>query len=453
MLYKFKIMRNSVIVLISAFLLSCEDPTNIGFPSENGDQGQTFFTDTLSLNSSTYLMDTAITSNQAGALVGSFYDPLFGTVTSVSYLQPTLKEATNPATFTQVTSPFTMGATAVYDSLILRLINKDLVLYGDTLPNLTIQIHRLSQPLSSTKGYNYNEEQSYDATPLASMKITINDFTNATKDSLFYIRFKLPEALGKELAALANTESAKVREDFSKAFRGFRISALSGAKTLTAFNLGSVSGGDFSNLTIYYHNQGSTEVDGYQFEFTAGRYNKISTDRAATALASLTKTTTCLNSSKTDGKVYVQAGNGTAAKITFPGLAKLKNPQIGRAELVFSADRDAFSANIPRAPFITLVEINDNQTIKRVKGDYGYINYVMNATSGILSTYVDSTNQFKVDVTPYLQHIISQNRADNGIALVAAIPASNGLSGYAFNAGLNRIVLQNFKLNLYYTEK
>jgi hypothetical protein len=446
-------LRNSVLVLISAFLLSCEDPSSIGFGGENGLEGQTFYTDTLSLASSTYLMDSVITSNQSGALVGSYVDPIFGTITSVAYLQPTLKQALNPATYTQVTSPFTMESNAVYDSLILRLINKDLVLYGDTLPEMTIQIHRLSQSLSSTKPYNYNQEQAFDAVPLASMKVTIDNFTNAAKDSLFYLRFKMPEALGKELTALANSEASKVREDFTNSFRGFRISALSGSKTITAFNLGAVADNDYSNLTLYYHVAGSTTVSGYQFEFTAGRYNKITTDRTGTVLASLTQPTQSISSTKTNGKVYVQAGNGTAAKITFPGLAKLKNPQIGRAELVFSADRDAFSTAILRAPFITLVGINSNQTIKRLNGDYGYVNYLLNSTSGILSTYVDSTNLFTIDVTPYLQQITSQSKADDGLALVAAIPVSTGLSAIAFNSGLNRIVLQNFKLKLYYTEK
>ena len=446
-------MRNSALVLFSAFFLSCEDPTNIGFAGEDGFINQTFFSDTLSLETSTFLMDSAITSNQAAALVGSFEDPIFGNIISAAYLQPTLKQATNPVNFSLVTSPFTTTEGVVFDSLVLRLLNKDLILYGDTLPNMTLEVHRLKTGLSSSKNYNYNENQTYDAEPLATINVNRASFINDTKDSLFYIKFKLPLEVGQELMALANSDEAKDKDKFSDAFPGFRISAKSGTQTLTAFNLGSLSSGNFSDLALYFHSPGSTESDGYQFEFTGGRYNQITTNRAGTALASLINPASSINSTKTDNKIYLQAGNGTAGKITFPGLENLKNSQIGRAELVFAADTTAFNSRIPRAPFITFLEINDNQKIKMVNGNYGYINYTLNATSGILSVYVDSTNTFVADVTPYLQSITSQKKKDNGIALVVGIPSSSGISGFVFNAGLNRIVLQDFKLNLYYTEK
>ena len=453
MLNKFDFLRNLALVLTSAFFLSCEDPTNIGFLGEDGTVSQTYFSDTLSLETSTYLLDSAITSNQAAALVGSFVDPIFGKITSAAYLQPTLKQATNPVNFSLVTSPFTTETGVVFDSLVLRLLNKDLILYGDTLPNMTLQIHRLKSSLSGTKNYNYNEAQATDDEPLASITINRASFINNAKDSLFYIKFKLPVAIGEELMALANSDEAKDQVKFSNAFPGFRISAKSGTQTLAAFNLGSLSTGNFSDLALYYHNPGSTTTEGYQFEFTSGRYNQISTNRTGTVLASLIQPTSSISSKKTGGKIYLQAGNGTAGKVTFPGLANLKNPQIGRATLIFSADTTAFNSKIPRAPFITFLEVNDNQTIKMVNGNYGYINYTANATSGVLSVYVDSTNTFVADVTPYLQSITSQNKKDNGIAMVVGIPSSTGISGFVFNAGLNRIVLQDFKLNLYYTEK
>jgi hypothetical protein len=453
MLNKIEFMRNLALVLTSVFFLSCEDPTNIGFLGEDGSVSKTYFSDTLSLETSTYLMDSAFTSNQAAALVGSFDDPIFGSISSAAYIQPTLKQATNPVNFSLVTSPFTASEGVVFDSLVLRLLNKDLILYGDTLPNMTLQLHRLKSSLNGTQNYNYNDAQAFDDEPLATIVVNRSSFTNSTKDSLFYIKFKLPVVIGQELMALANSDDAKDKDKFSKAFPGFRISAKSGAKTIAAFNLGSLAGGNFSDLALYFHSPGATTSEGYQFEFTSGRYNQISTNRAGTVLSSLLQQTSSISSKKTGGKIYLQAGNGTAGKVNFPGLANLKNPQIGRAELVFKADTTAFNARVPKAPFITFLEINDNQKIKMVNGNYGYINYTLNATSGVLSTYVDSTNSFIADVTPYLQNLSSKNKKDNGIAMVVAIPSNTGISGFVFNAGLNRIVLQNFKLNLYYTEK
>ncbi len=455
MLNNIELLRNSVLVLASAFFFSCEDPTEIGYPGPGTDIGQTFFTDTLSLSTSTYLMDSAITSNQNLAFVGSFTDPVFGQISSVSYLQPSLATATNPVNFQQEVSQFVLTANTIIDSVAIRVINNDMRFYGDTLPDLTLEVNRLLSPLATGQNYNYDQELPYDSEVLASRSLQRSDMINAEGDSLFYVRVLLPESISQELTALANGDESMDTEKFIAAFPGFRLSAKSNStESMISFNLGSVSSGNFSNLTIYYHEPGATFSSGYQFEFTAGRFNQITTDRSSTAFAALNSKTQSLSSDDTDGKVYLQAGNGTAARLTFPGLRELNNPLVGRANLIFSADTNSFTSGIPISSFITIVNVNDDQTIGRSNSDYNYVNYTANATTGVLSTYVDSTNSFTADITPYLQTITSQNLTDNGIALVAGIPSGTQAGGaVAFNGGINRIVLKDFKVEVYYTER
>lgn len=455
MLNKIELLRNSVLVLASAFFFSCEDPTDIGYPGTGTGQNQTFFTDTLSLSTSTYLMDSAITSNQNLALVGSFTDPVFGRMSSVAYLQPTLSTATNPVNFQQEVTQFVLNSTTIIDSVAVRVINNDLRFYGDTLPDLTLEVNRLLTALGTGQNYNYDQEVPFNSDVLASRTLRRSDMVTNEGDSLFYVRIKLPDSIAEELTALANGDESMDQEKFIAAFPGFRLSAKANSgESMVAFNLGSVSNGNFSDLTIYYHEPGATFSSGYQFEFTAGRFNQITTDRSSTAFAALNSKTQSLSSKNTDGRVYVQAGNGTAARITFPGLGLLKNPLVGRANLVFKADTNTFTSGIPLSSYITLVNLNNNQTVARVNSDYSYVNYNANATTGILSTYVDSTNSFTADITPYLQSITSQNLADNGVALIAGVPSGAQTGGaLAYNGNINRIVLKDFKLEIYYTEK
>ncbi|MFT7435114.1 MAG: hypothetical protein ACI8UX_000906 [Psychromonas sp.] len=455
MLYKIELLRNSVLVLASAFFFSCEDPTDIGYPGTGSGQNQTFFSDTLSLSTSTYLMDSAITSNQSLAFVGSYTDPVFGKISSVAYLQPTLRTATNPASFQQEVSPFILSSTAIIDSVTIRVINNDSRAYGDSLPDLTLEVTRLTNALVTDQNYNYDQEVPYNPEILASRTLRKSDMVSPLGDSLFYVRIKLPDTIVEELRALANGDESMDTENFIAAFPGFRLSARANTgESMVSFNLGSVSTGNFSDLTIYYHEPGATFSNGYQFEFTAGRFNQITTDRSSTAFAALNSKTQSLSSDKTNRHVYVQAGNGTAARITFPGLSQLKNPLVGRANLIFKADTNTFTTGIPLSAYMTLVNLNENQTVARINSDYNYVNYTANATTGFLSSYVDSTNSFSLDITPYLQSITSQNQPDNGVILIAGIPSGTQAGGaLAFNGNFNRIVLKDFKLEIYYTAK
>ncbi|WP_162628172.1 DUF4270 family protein [Arcticibacterium luteifluviistationis] len=442
-------MRNSVLVLISAFFFSCEEPSNIGFEGGEGTE-QTYFTDTLAVESSTYLMDSAITSGQSSALVGSFTDPLYGEITSVAYLQPALV----PDIYGTGQTPLTISENSVFDSLKLSLINRTVLFYGDSTSSITIQVHRLKESLEFGKNYNYDDEQAYDATPLVSKTLTRENFYNPADSTIPYIKLKLPDAIGEELLALANKDASATNEAFTKAFKGFRISALSGTKTLTSFNLGSVSSDGVSALEFYSHTPGGTTSDGYVFEFTTARYNQITSDRSGTLISSLTQKTLSQSSSLTGGNTYVQAGTGLASKLTFPGIAKLNNPQVSRAELEFRADTTTFDPNISLTQFITFIKLGNSQQVTRINGVYDFVNYGLNPTTGILTTYVDSTNLFIADITPYLQDIASKKNKDNGMILVSAAPTDATLrSGTVYNSQLNRILLKDFKLNLYYSEK
>lgn len=443
----FRVMRNSALMLCSAFFLACENPTDISFG--NGSLGATYFTDTLNLGIQTYLMDSATTSNQAAALVGSYHDPLFGQITSVAYLQPTIQQKTNPFTGNLDIVPFDIQDNQVYDSLVIRLVNKDNLIFGDSTAQMTLNVHRLTEELP-TQNYNYDSEVAFDPEPIASVTIDRSSLRDANDSIPEWIRIRLPDSIGEELKKIEGTETASDLDAFGKAFKGFVITATD-ANAINVFNIGFTSTSSNSSLVYYVHEVGATEALTYQFEFTSGRFNKVSTDRSGTLLAELLSKTSGIDISETGDRSFIQGGTGLANLINFPGVKELGKIEVKRAELTFKADSTTFSTQYPRAPFVTFIEMNGNK-IKRLNGDYSYVNSTLGSNSGILSTYVDSTNTWIADITPYLQDITLNNRNDDGLALVAAIPTTTTSSALVFNTGFNRMVLRNFKLNLYYSK-
>ena len=244
------------------------------------------------------------------------------------------------------------------------------------------------------------------------------------------------------------------RETFEQAFPGFVLIANNDAEAISVFNIGSQSDANNTNssLILFYHETGSENVLGYTFDYTSGRFNHLDFDRSNTPISDIMNARDSKPATETDGNIFVQATSGLAGRVTFPELNQLQGKQIGYAELEFKADTSTFSEEVGLAPFITFITLNDDGSVARNNGNYNYVSSSLNATSGILSTYNDSLNVFNADITPYIQDIASGIARDNGLVLAAAIPASSGANGLVFGSALNRIILRDFKLKLYYSK-
>lgn len=444
-------MRNAVFVLLSAFFLSCENPTDIGFGGI-GSGDKAYFTDTLDLQIETYQLDSLIASGQTSALVGAYDDPYFGRVKATAYLQPTLPQSSNSFTGQLETAAYEFTSEMVYDSLSIRLANRSLLFFGDSTSRMTISVHRLSNALEN-KNYNYNSEVPYDPVPLTSVQIDRSSMVNDT-GAVIFLDILLPDEIGQELINVSKDGKITDRETFENAFPGFVLIASDDAEAVSVFNIGSQANANNTNssLVLFYHETGSEDVLGYTFDYTSGRFNHLEFDRSNTAISDIQNAGDSKSIEETNGKVFVQAATGLAGRITFPELSQLQSKQVGYAELEFKADTNTFSESIGLAPFMTFITLNSDGTVTRNGNNYGYISTTLNATSGILSSYSDSLNVFNADITPYIQDIASGKAQDNGLVVAAAIPVSSGANGLVFGSALNRIVLRDFKLKLYYSK-
>src|SRR5512145_1619836 len=129
----------SVLVLL---FVSCskEDMSfNIGDRYLDAKTNIRFF-DTLTIHSSTVRMDSIQTSSLTAPsiVVGSYHDPEFGRISANGYFRVSLPANKN------------LPKDAVFDSIRLFLVYNDYYA-GDTLQNITINVHRLNDKIKADK--------------------------------------------------------------------------------------------------------------------------------------------------------------------------------------------------------------------------------------------------------------------------------------------------------------
>lgn len=441
-------MRNVAIVLLSAFFFSCEDPTDIAFANLGGASLSTFFTDTLAVTRATVKLDSAVTSNQAQLLVGGFTDPVFGYVRSNMYFQPSLPpNATTGGEFA-----FTVESGAVFDSLRLSLLTSRYYL-GDTLDKINVTVHRLKSPLSISRNYNFDDEVPFEAQPLASQEFNLDEIFNSTRDSIRTISFNLPEIIGQELFALANTDDASTTTKLTSKFAGFVVRVNGRPNGLYGFQ-SSASSGSGSALNLFYHEASATTASRFPFDLNGKRYNQVTADRSGTPISSLLSAGNVLSSTDSGGKTYIQASTGIGTKVTFPSLKNIPNGSlINSAILTFDIDTSVISTFFPPLSTVVLAEVDiNNKMIKRSTNTPFLVN-LGSSTNGIPGLYNSTSKTYSLDLTVYLQSVVNGLKPNtSGLVL---LPASLTVNSDAIlsNGSLSRTVIRNAKLSLYYSKK
>ncbi len=440
-------------MLLSAFFFSCEDPINIAVDTPStGGQFSTTFTDTLTVTRSTVMIDSIVTSEQTGAVVGHYKDPVFGDVSATIFTEITLPfDGTNSSYY-----PFAIttsdSLTAVYDSIVHNGFS-----YGDSTKPITLNVHRLTQDFVKNKKYLNDEALTYNPTPLASQVLTYKDFKRATvstTDSL--IKFKMPDALGREIFALANKAEGRDIDKFTAAVKGLAFTVSQNASTVYGLSLTAGT----SYPLVYYHAPGDTVAKGLYLSFLGGRFSNIKGNRQGTVLQDL-KQFQSIPSQATGNKTYFQTGAGITTKMSFPTLANLlksgsNNVAINKAELILEPDLDQVTGNFFPPIQIALVEIGKDNRLKKTNNIEDFVALDVASGTQYVSDYSTTNNNYKFNFTSYIQELLNNRKTTDGIAIVPSIlsTSSTGATSIGlYNNNVSRVVFKNIKLNVYYSGK
>lgn len=369
------IVTSGLLLAVILFLFACDDVNKLGLDVQRADQRlSTFYTDTFTIESSVKLIDTInTTANNASArgLIGTITDSKFGTATSMafgSFLLPSagidfLDEFKNPP---------------IYDSLDMLL--EFTYAYGDTSKLVTLNVHRLTQAMQSTKANYYNTD-----------KLPIGELVGTAQTKIksgTTVRIKLSDQLGREIIGRNGTDDLKIQANFDQFFKGLRISAEGVDNLVVGFDPNSAN---FTRMRVFYRNLATETVSKppKNFYFTGVNgagilFNNVQYDLSKTPFLSQLSINKFVPTSQLGNQCFVANGLGMLTLLKFPtvyGFNKDKTVVVNRAELVIEPTADNFGAG------------KSNQVIPN-------LNFVVADAKGNFDRYVDTGNSTGLNGIP-----------------------------------------------------
>jgi hypothetical protein len=455
------------LIFLAILCTACEDePTQLGQELLRADDlVSTQYTDTLTVNSKTVLLDSVVTSTANHLLVGRYIDPVFGAVEASSYFQ-----IANIDSIKNVPD-------AVLDSVVLSLGYK--YYHGDTLKPQSISVHRVLDKIGqntgnltkrlleslNTKNTYYNTDKlSYDSQPLGQ----INNFkakpviqrnkTNSQFDSVYSsLNIRLKPEFGNELLALRGKKAGSGLIDFKEYFKGMVLvpnptdnAAILGFEPN---NTPSTVALKPSYLGLYYHSKDKKDTlkTFFLVSFTTNetynnRFNHIKHDRSNTPLVALVKPNDKIPAKGAAQEVYVQSGSGISAKIEIPHLKTLVkdgNIAINKVELALKPVA-ALDSGLPVIG-LNMINVNPTDTNRPWRTATGELFALASegGNTGQLALYNTKTKSYQFNITTYVQQVLSGVQPNNGFILSSAN-----------DHRVNRLILDktSMKLRVFYTK-
>ncbi|OKL38992.1 DUF4270 family protein [Pontibacter flavimaris] len=447
---------NYLFYCLGAVLLlsSCEDPNELGLALVEDNVSGTF-TDTLTINLSTVMVDSIATSGTGNMVAGQYTTPQSGTLHAASYFQ------VGPGG--SLAAP---AAEATYDSLKLFLPTSGYY-YGDTTQAVTLSIHEVTSTLSTRalpptipnedpNSYFYQNPALYNKTNVAVKPEPIGTHTFAPrpvrKDTL---AIDLSDELGQQWFDLqkAGDEKLKDNANFAAYFKGLGLTATSGNAVLGFPAAGAV-------VTLYYSEPsasgGARTVKMYTFPLInpSLQFNKFEGDFTGSPLDGLQESGE-LPTSITNDISVAQAGTGLMIKLEIPYLEKLKEkvkPEfINKVTLVVEPFRGATTVYPFPAPPIGLYETGMSGLLySPLVTEYNPDGLPL-ASNFIKSSETATDGRYEFSITEFLINKLKNDYRTN-LPLYLAPTASE------FKNGASRLVvgaqnkdIKNVRLRIYYT--
>jgi len=334
-------------------LFACEKSTLIGSELQPQNLG-VIFTDTVTVESSTVLVDTVNTTNKEVILAGEYNDPIFGKVTASSYfkMQP-------------FNSKFSFGSNPQFKSAVLSL--PVYLSYGDTTQTQTLEVYKLTDSIRSSRVYYNKDVMPYETTAVGSYT-----FAGSQASQFGKIEIPLTESFRDEIVSLANGNNSDTdslsQADLDAFIKGLAL-VPQGGEAIWGFRVtGSIPAAieikwiaDDASEQVYriIVRNPLTETDVANERYNSMRFNRVTCDRAGTDLQSLTTDYQSI-APNNQGQTFIQESLGIRTKLTFPHLKDLVSNQtiaINKADLIIPIIENTYNEfyKVPRK--LELIEL------------------------------------------------------------------------------------------------
>ena len=401
--------KNRLLLFIRMFALviifySCnKEADRIGINLQpEGDNLIVMVSDTTSIYAYSVLVDSIRTDETSVSLLGSYFDPVFGSSTSSIYTQVRL-----------TTASVDFGVNPVLDSIILAFEYTG-EYYGDTSYTQNLKVSRMDKTIYADSLYYSN--QSVESTEeLANYSFQPSPTDSIFIDTLKYkaqLRIPLNEEFGQSILD-APDDDLSSGDSFLEFLKGVYVSTemMQWGGAILYFNLVSEN----SKMSIYYSNDESDSLS-YNFAISSGNARFMNFEHFDYENAGSEFRAQVINDDTTlgDEKLYLQSMAGVKVKFKFPYIkdwVKNNNIAINEARLTinnYNPDDD-FAA----PPELVVLKTNDDGTSGLIPDQFEGLSYF----GGI---YDSETGDYYFRISRHLQYLLTEDAEDYGLELVVS---------------------------------
>lgn len=383
--------------------------------------------ETTPIHAFTFEPEAIRTSGLTRNVLGSYLDPVFGSVQAGIVAQ--LRLSTNNVGAGQDNSGL------VADSMVLALAFDGINYAYGNLNAQSFRVHELSEVLTIDSTYTADLVPEFlpdDLVAERGRRITPRPLTKPLVggDSLQpQIRIRLDKVLAQRILEAFGTPAMVDNTAFLEFFKGVYITADNGTQLpfqqgILYFNLLSAP----SKATVYYRNTLDAEptprILDLAINQSSVRYSVVAHEHAQAIDAGLGMA--LADSTLPAQQVYVQALGGLRAGLRFPELRSYADQGlvVAKAELVVPVPGTFNPYLLPPAQLFIFRK-------DTVTGSDIFLPDQVAGSGNIDGNYRTSAKEYRFNITRYIQGVISGTIPDTGVELV---PASNGITA-------NRVVL------------
>ncbi len=423
------------VLLLLLMLASCKKEEEIGFevqPPE--DKIIVGFNKDGGILAYSIREDSVRTDETLINLLGSTFDPVFGSTTAGFYVQFRLPD--NNVNF---------GTNPAVDSIVLTLAYNG-GYYGDLTTSQSLKIYEVNEYFSIDSNYYSNRRFGCYSTPLYNDNFLPKPTDSVEFGGLTYaphLRLKLDNTLAQKFIDASGTSSLADNPSFLWFFKGLYVvadpTAVNGA--MLYFNLLSTQ----SKMTLYYHNDANDSLS-YSFVINenSARVNTFEHYGFASANHDF-QMQLAGDTNRGQQTLYLQAMAGVKTYLRFNNLKSMLNNGnvvINKAELIITPDA-TLQGTYSEPAQLTLVMINEDGTLSFLPDEYYGSAYFG-------GTYNSTTGEYRFNIATYVQYLMKyEDYTGKGLYLAVSGASTNG-SRLVFNGPGNPS--SNLSLEITYTK-
>jgi hypothetical protein len=415
-------------LIIGAFACKKVD-VQFGSDFVDGSNTQIIKIDTFGVQLSTVFTDSFPTSGLGTSLIGSYKDPIIGTIATQTYFQ--------------VAPPFfeDIYENVLFDSMTLILkLNKNF--YGDSTKPVHIDVSRVTQKIEPFENsftlFNINKF-TVDPIVLGSKDLIVNP---TQTDTIF---IKLNAALGQELLNkfTSKSDTIKSAETFLNFFKGLRISSNNTSKMIFGSS-------DSAKLRIHYKKKDLFLVN-RNIDFTVTNrnlhFNNISVERS-TGSAKLQNLATAkeIDSKLTDNTAYGQSAGSALIKLRFTTIRELlKSPNFAKilsARLIIRPIEGSYNRTLYLPPQLRLSTTTSLNQIGTDLSTIGANGTLVVQYGNLFTDYAFGVNTaYSFDITSFIRFAITDLDVNSKNGLLLSPPSG------AYETSFSRLAIGNRQNN------